>query len=109
MDLRSIKKTVSQWAISQPLVVRAWIFGSRVRGTARIDSDVDVAIEVRALPGDAEPLAAFIFEADRLRSSIQALFPFKVDLQWYGGPVETPIIHAGLNQSSILVYQANQL
>jgi predicted nucleotidyltransferase len=105
--LAPIRTIVARWAASQPLITRAWIFGSRVRGTARTDSDVDVAIEVCALPGDAEPLATFISEADRLRRSIQALLPFKVDLQWHGGPVETPAIHAGLNQSSILVYHAN--
>jgi predicted nucleotidyltransferase len=106
MDLASITTIVMQWAASQPLVVKAWIFGSRVRGTSRSDSDVDIAIEVRALPGDTEPLATFMYEADSLEQSIQARLPLVVDLQWYGGPVETPIIHAGLQQSSVLVYDA---
>lgn len=106
MELSAIKTNVTRWAASHPIVAKAWIFGSRARNTARSDSDLDVAIEVFGLPGDAEPLATFIFEADELRSSIQALFPFKVDLHWYGGPVETPTIHAGLCQSSVLAYQA---
>jgi predicted nucleotidyltransferase len=106
VDLVSIAAIVAQWAESQPLVIKAWIFGSRVRGTSRQDSDVDVAIEVAALPGDSGPLTTFMFAADDLRRSIQAMLPLKVDLQWYGGPVETPTIHAGLQQSSIVVYPA---
>jgi predicted nucleotidyltransferase len=103
--LAPIRTIVASWAASQPLIIRAWIFGSRVRGTWRIDSDVDIAIEVRALPGDSDPLATFMFEADKLEHSIKARLPYEVDLEWYGGPVRTPTIHAGLQQSSVLVYQ----
>lgn len=105
MDLASITTIVSELAESQPLILKAWIFGSRARGTSRSDSDVDIAIEVRASPGDSDPLATFMFEADKLEHSIKARLPLEVDLEWYGGPVGTPIIHAGLQQSSVLVYQ----
>lgn len=107
MELSSIRTIVARWAASQSLVLKAWIFGSRVRGTSRSDSDVDIAIEVRTLPGDSGPLVTFMFEEDKLKRSLQAVLPLNVDLQWYGGPTETPVIHAGLQQSSVLVYQAD--
>jgi len=107
MELASITTIVARWAESQPLILKAWIFGSRVRGTSRSDSDVDVAIEVRTLPGDSGPWVTFMCEADKLKGAIQVGLALEVDLQWYGGPVETPTIHAGLQQSSVLVYQAD--
>lgn len=107
MEIASIRTLVTQWAASQPLVCKAWIFGSRVRGVERSDSDVDVAIELCTLPGDSSPLVTFMFEKDELKRSLQAALPVDVDLQWYGGPVETPTVHAGLEHSSVLVYLAD--
>jgi hypothetical protein len=68
---------------------------------------LDIAVEVRKLPGDSGPFATFSFEGDGLTVSIQSLLPIPVDLQWYGGPAETPTIHAGLERSSILIYKCN--
>ncbi|WP_174425519.1 nucleotidyltransferase family protein [Cupriavidus basilensis] len=107
MDISEIQRLVAAWAATQPLVFKAWLFGSRVRGTERPDSDIDIAVEIRTLPGDSDPLVTFMFEADKLSASLQPLLPYHVHLQWYGGPTETPTIHAGLSQSSILVYEAN--
>jgi predicted nucleotidyltransferase len=106
MGLSEITNVVASWAEGQPLVLRAWLFGSRVRGNCRVDSDIDVAVEVDTLPGDTEPFASFAFEGDLLKTSLEALLPMAVDLQWYGGQSETPRIHAGLQESSILVYEA---
>ena len=107
MALASIRTIVAGWAASQPLIVRAWVFGSRARGAARTDSDLDVAIEVATLPGDSGPLTTFIGESDKLKRSLQACVPVNVHLHWYGGLSETQPIHDGLQQSSILVYPAD--
>jgi predicted nucleotidyltransferase len=104
MELARITTLVAHWAASEPVILRAWIFGSRVRGTSRDDSDVDIAIEVSTLPGDSSPFVTFIHEKKRLRGAIQACLKLEVDLQWYGGQVETPTIYAGLQQSSVLAY-----
>lgn len=55
MQLDSIRTIVAQWAASEPLIRTAWVFGSRVSGTQRSDSDVDVAVEVDTLSGDCGP------------------------------------------------------
>jgi predicted nucleotidyltransferase len=107
MELALIETIVAQWAEDQALVLRAWLFGSRVRGTSRADSDLDVAIEIRTLPGDSCPFTTFTCEGDKLKHSLQARLSLDLDLHWYGGPVETPTIHAGLQESAILVYETN--
>ncbi|WP_434032700.1 nucleotidyltransferase family protein [Cupriavidus sp. a3] len=105
MDIDEIRSIVAAWAETQPLVVKVWLFGSRVRGTERPDSDIDIAVEVRRQPGDTSAWTTFIFEKDGLRASIQSLVPMPVQLEWYGGEVETPTVHAALQESSMLVYE----
>jgi predicted nucleotidyltransferase len=107
MDLALVEERVARWAAAQPLVLRAWIFGSRARGTSRDESDIDVAIEIRKLSGDSCPWTTFMFEGERFKHSLQELLSLELDLQWYGGLLETPTIHSGLQESSILVYEAN--
>lgn len=37
---------VITWAKADPVITRAWIYGSRWKGTNRPDSDLDVAVEI---------------------------------------------------------------
>jgi predicted nucleotidyltransferase len=96
---------VASWAASEPLVKTAYLFGSRARGTHTSESDLDVAVELLPGSGDSGPLATWISEAERLGSSVASRVPVAVDLQWYGGDEETPKIHAGLVEGSIVVYE----
>jgi hypothetical protein len=53
------------------------------------------------------PRTTFTFKSKGLKTSIQSLLPIPVDLQWYDGPIETPAVHAGLEESSVLIYKAD--
>ena len=55
-----------------PGVVRAWLFGSRAKGTARTSSDIDIAVEGLQTNLQAEALR------DRLND---LPFPYVVDAQ----------------------------
>jgi predicted nucleotidyltransferase len=104
MEFDDMAAAVAKWAGTQPLVRKAYLFGSRVRGTHRPDSDLDVAVEVFTLPGDSSPFTTWAGEAQRLKTSIAGVVPVTIDLDWYGDEVETPRIHEALEQSSIVVY-----
>lgn len=43
-----LRHTLTEALAREPGIVAAWLFGSRARGTARPDSDVDVAVLVDA-------------------------------------------------------------
>ena len=107
MEIDDIMGKVREWAESQTLILRVWIFGSRVRGTARTNSDIDIAVEVLKKPSDSGSFTTFAFERHKLKDLLQFRMTIPVDLQWYGGPIETPTIHAALQESSILVYEAS--
>ena len=44
-DLKSLANVIAQWADQRPAIEQVYIFGSRVRGDARPDSDLDIAVE----------------------------------------------------------------
>jgi predicted nucleotidyltransferase len=107
VDIEDMGDAVAKWASTQPLIRKAYLFGSRVRGTHKPNSDLDVAIEIFTLQGDEDPLTTWICEAQRLKASIAGVVPLIIDLNWYGGAVETPCVHAGLEASNIVVYDSD--
>ena len=44
MRLRDLAATVATWAAAEHLIRRVYLFGSRVKGTERPDSDLDVLV-----------------------------------------------------------------
>jgi predicted nucleotidyltransferase len=98
---------LNAWASSRPAVRRVWVFGSRARGQERPDSDIDVAVEHDALPGDADAFTTAMFELDTWRKELAPRLSAPLDLQSYI-PGITPTIQAGLDESSVLVYDRGQ-
>ena len=107
MELPAIASTLANWSAGKPLVSRVWVFGSRARGDHRSDSDVDVAIELDLAHSEGMDesggLATWMFDTKGWREEIEALVPYKLDLQQYRG-TDTPTIHKALATSSVLVY-----
>ncbi|VVP59754.1 nucleotidyltransferase family protein [Pseudomonas fluorescens] len=106
MNIEDMKNAVAKWAVTEPIIRKAYVFGSRVRGTHKPNSDLDVAVEIYTLLGDENPLTTWICEAQRLKASIAGIVPMIIDLYWYGGAIETPCVHAGLQDGNIMVFDA---
>jgi predicted nucleotidyltransferase len=111
MPLDEMQVLLSIWAAETPLVKRLWLFGSRVRGEHREDSDVDVAIELdmTAVKGvdESAGMATWAFDTMTWKPELELLLSRVVDLQRYKAG-ETNIIQAGLDQSSVLVYEKSR-
>jgi predicted nucleotidyltransferase len=55
MDLADdITGRLRVWAASHDAVEALWLFGSRARGDARLESDVDLALELTSKSGDTD-------------------------------------------------------
>ena len=65
------------WAALHPVIRRAWVFGSRVRGSERPDSDLDAAIEHASMPGDSGPFATWIGKAQIWRDELVPLRAYR--------------------------------
>ncbi|GAB7543676.1 nucleotidyltransferase family protein [Cupriavidus sp. 8B] len=58
--LFGVINTLRSWAESQPHVRRPWIFGSRLKGMQRVDSDLDVAMEIDPVGGDESAAVTWV-------------------------------------------------
>jgi predicted nucleotidyltransferase len=99
----SIKKIVAVWAESEPLITKAYIFGSRARDDYREDSDLDVAIEIEKLRNDENILATWITHKKGLEESLSKLIPYKLHLELCDRE-KTPTVLSGIEKSNIVVY-----
>jgi len=104
MDIDEIKKVVNGWAQNQPLIKRAFIFGSQARGDSQPDSDLDVAVELHLGADDSNILSTWIFEEDEMKEGLQELIPFKLQLELLDGQ-KTPRILTAVKESGIMVYE----
>ena len=101
--------TLRGWASSQPLVGMLYAFGSRVRGTSRPDSDLDVAVELdpTAAVGNSSigQLDTWLGDTAHWKEQLTAATGVVIDLQQYAGPINTPGVHEGLADSALLLYR----
>lgn len=107
-EILNFREIISEWAVEKPLVKRVWIFGSRVRGNHREDSDLDVAIEINsaAIRGEdySGGFATYAFESKSWCNELNDLIGLDVDLQFYKEG-ETKTIQIALDFSSVVVYE----
>jgi len=102
VDSSSIKSKIKSWAQDRDIVKQVFIIGSRARSDYKANSDIDIALVLYRQQNDSNVLATWMFEKEHLRSSLQELLPYKLDLQLYDGE-KTKTIHNGINESSILI------
>jgi len=103
--MEAILAELNRWASDTPTIRRVWIFGSRARGEARPDSDLDVAIELYVLTPHESPTEVWFENAGAWRNEISELFPFRVDLELLDDS-STPTILSGTLRDGVLAYEA---
>jgi uncharacterized protein len=105
--LDQIVSVVATWAAKQPLVGRAWVFGSRARGEEKDESDIDIAVELDLASAqrvdESGGTATWMLKCGDWDSELASLFPVPVDLEQFMG-AKTPAIKAAIRGSSVLAY-----
>ena len=99
------RETLVSWAQITPCIRRMWLFGSRVKGTHRPDSDLDVAIEIDAHGNDETPFDSWIGEAATWKAQLQPRVGVALDLEWFDPHGSTPRVQTALAESAILIYE----
>lgn len=108
MDIEAIEAVLLEWARHNPILARMHLFGSRVRGDHRPDSDIDIAVELdlSATRGAdfSSGFVTFNRHSRHWETELAKLLPIPIDLEFYHGSKETPTLHAGLERSGRLIY-----
>ena len=91
-------------------VPAVWIFGSRIRGEARPDSDLDVAVEIDPVGRDDQAQLSWQDLSPVWRTELKKALSVPLDLQWIGEEgAHLPNLDVYLAQSSLLIYQRSDL
>ena len=102
-EITEVTTVVSEWASQNPLVRKVSLYGSRVKGCYKSDSDLDIAVEIDKGLGDENKLATWITDGDKWKAELQTLLPYRVHLEWYDEE-ETERVRRAVESSGILVY-----
>ncbi len=92
---------IREWAASKPTVKRLWVFGSRLRGTQKPASDLDICIEIDPLSTDEEAQIVWTDEKEGWLRELALLTPYKIHLEMYG----TPKVSEYIENCSMLIYE----
>ena len=76
-----IARLLAEWAAHTDAVAALWLFGSRAKGTARADSDHDLAIELRPKIKDHDwAFGDFVCEGDSWKVQLRDIVRGDVSL-----------------------------
>jgi uncharacterized protein len=85
---------VAKWAASKHRIRRVWLYGSRVKGTHRTDSDLDVCVQIDPLKTEEEK--ELVQGQQKIwRHELSALCGMKVHLEPYATEQQKSFIAAG--------------
>lgn len=88
------------------LSFRIWFYGSRQKGTERIESDLDLAIEMLSPMEDGEALAYWMRFHEGWEVFLSRELKLSVQIELYRGADFTPAMHAALQESAEVIYEA---
>jgi predicted nucleotidyltransferase len=91
-------ETLRSWAEQCGDVRRVWIFGSRVKGTAQLDSDLDVAVEPVSCDDD------WCEHQAQWRQQLEGRTRCRLDL-WEYKPGRDTRLEGAIAEASALLYE----
>jgi len=90
MDMRHEWLTaLCTWAAHNECIQELWLFGSRAKGTARADSDIDVALALMPPTGKTNwALAAYVESFDDWKAELRDAIDWEIELVAIGPDFE---------------------
>lgn len=109
MKIDDVINAIVEIAKSEPTIKRVWVFGSRFTNTHRLDSDLDLAIEVEWVSGKSlgycvDFRSLWSATLPTFKEKIESISPWDIDFQQYSNEEETPTIHAYI-ESGKMIYE----
>jgi predicted nucleotidyltransferase len=103
-ELEHLQDIVRKWASTVPYRIKVYAFGSRVKGTARPDSDLDLALEVL---DNQDAWLLWFGVHENWQRNLSKITGLKVHLELYEED-ESPVLKNSLNEASVLLFEPQE-
>ncbi|WP_375209082.1 nucleotidyltransferase domain-containing protein [Hyphomonas jannaschiana] len=101
-------KAIVSWASKEPDVASVYLFGSRIKGLARPDSDLDVAVVVVRGATENDTYTTWTFQHEEWKAELQKSISVKLDLQLGNPELSTTVVGPAIQSYGQLVYEKEQ-
>ncbi len=79
--LHQVIEKLGRWAETKEQIRELWIYGSRAKGTARTDSDLDIAYQISPLSTEEEKMEFWENVLPKWKQETQELSPWPIHLE----------------------------
>ncbi len=73
--------SLHNWAFSKPEIAKLWIFGSRVKGTQRADSDIDIGFLINPIQDATSQINFREITINEWKIELSQLVPWQIHLE----------------------------
>ena len=94
---------LKKWCSSKPEIKRLWIYGSRVKGTASGNSDIDIAFQIKLLNNEKEKTEFREKILPEWKNELTSIFPWPIHLEPWANTGTN--VASYVDEGNILVYE----
>ena len=96
---------IQNWASDTPDVLSVYFFGSRVKGTSRPTSDLDVAVVLARGETENDTFTKWAFQHEDWERELQESINVKLDLQLGNSELSTTVVGPAIEDHGQLIYE----
>ena len=97
------RQSIVEWAEHIPKIKHVYVVGSRAKGKARYDSDLDVAIELI----DRANLGDWVSLSDQWKDELQSKLDVRLHLSRGSERLGNPTVALAVKKHGLLVYECD--
>ncbi|HVY89578.1 MAG TPA: nucleotidyltransferase domain-containing protein [Hyphomonadaceae bacterium] len=100
---------IRSWAASKPDIAKAFVFGSRAKGIARPDSDLDIGIIVASSNPNEDDYTCWFFNRDDWNRELAEMIPITIDLQIANESISTTVVAPAVKDHGVLIFDRSAI
>ncbi len=97
-------EAIRAWAERNENILQVYLFGSRVRGDNRNDSDLDIAVLIASSRSNTA-LGRWVALADSWAAELQEKLPIQIDLQLGNTELSTSVVAPAVSDHGLLIFE----
>jgi predicted nucleotidyltransferase len=99
-DLQNVIEKLRRWAETKDQILELWLYGSRAKGTAQKDSDLDIAYQISPLRSEEAKIEFWKDVLPGWKKEIQELTPWPIHLE------AKIVVYESVHEAGKKIYQA---